>query len=70
LEFVLEPIPDKLLEQRRIMKEAASSSQQRRRNERIPPQVIIQPEVREPRKSADTPSGDLKPYPVEIWERE
>jgi putative transposase len=59
-----------ILEQRRLMKEAANSSQQRRRNERIPPQVSIQPEAQEPRKSADKPSNDLKPYPVEIWERE
>jgi putative transposase len=59
-----------VLEQRRIMKEAARSSQQRRRNERIPPEVKIQPQLQEPRTSPDKQSDDLKPYPVEIWERE
>lgn len=59
-----------ILEQRRLMKEAVNSSQQRRRKERIPPAVNIQPEVQEPKKSSDKPSDELKPYPVEIWERE
>jgi putative transposase len=59
-----------ILEQRRIMKEAANSSQQRRRKERIPPAVNIEPEVQEPTKSSTKPSDELKPYPVEIWERE
>jgi hypothetical protein len=57
-----------ILEQRRILKEAANSSQQRRRNERIPHSVSIQPEKRETKKSSEP--GELKPYPVEIWERE
>jgi len=59
-----------ILEQRRLLKEAANSSQQRRRKERIPSVVNTQPEGREPKKSSDKPSEELKPYPVEIWERE
>ena len=57
-----------ILEQRRITKEAASSSQQRRRQERIPPKVNVQ--LPESTKSTGKQSDDLKPYPVEIWERE
>lgn len=57
-----------ILEQRRIMKEAANASQQRRRNERIPSAVSIQSEDRQTKKSSAP--GELKPYPVEIWERE
>ena len=59
-----------ILEQRRILKEAANSSRQRRRKEKIPPTVNIQPESQEPKKSPHKPSDELKPYPVEIWERE
>ena len=59
-----------ILEQRRIMKEAANSSQQRRRSERIPQAVNIGPKDQEPAESPAKPSGELKPYPVEIWERE
>ena len=57
-----------ILEQRRITKEAARSSQQRRRNERIPQASGTQPEDRETKKRSEP--GELKPYPVEIWERE
>jgi putative transposase len=59
-----------ILEQRRIVKEAASRSQQRRRQERIPSQVNAQPTVQETTARQDKSSDDLKPYPVEIWERE
>ena len=57
-----------ILEQRRITKEAARSSQQRRRNERIPQAASIQSEDRDTKKRSEP--GELKPYPVEIWERE
>lgn len=59
-----------ILEQRRILKDAVKSSQQRRRNERIPQAVKIEREGEEPAKKPDRPSTELKPYPVEIWERE
>jgi putative transposase len=59
-----------ILEQRRILKDAVKSSQQRRRNERIPQEAKIEREGQEPTKTADRTSGELKPYPVEIWERE
>jgi len=59
-----------IFEQRRIMKEAANSSQQRRRSERIPQAVNVEPKGQEPAKSPAKPSGELQPYPVEIWERE
>jgi len=52
------------------MKGAANSSQQRRRSERIPHAVNIEPKDPEPAKSPAKPSDELKPYPVEIWERE
>ena len=57
-----------ILQQRRLIAEATNSSQQRRRHERIPPAVSIQPEDCEAKKRSE--SGELKPYPVEIWERE
>jgi putative transposase len=59
-----------ILEQRQLIKEATNSSQQRRRKERIPEVVSIQPESRETKKRSGRPSQELKPYPVEIWERE
>jgi putative transposase len=57
-----------ILEQRRITQGATNSSQQRRRRERMPTEAAIHP--REPKKGSDLPTEDLKPYPVEIWERE
>ena len=59
-----------ILQQRRIMKEAANSSQQRRRRERIPSELSAQKSVQETTKASDKPRGDLKPYPVEIWEQD
>jgi putative transposase len=59
-----------ILEQRRLIKEAANSSQQRRRKERIPQPTKVAPEGQESTKSPDKPSGELQPFPVEIWERE
>jgi len=55
-----------IMEQRRIVKEAVSQSQQRRRKERIPALVKIQPVDAAPARTRE----ELKPFPVEIWERE
>jgi putative transposase len=55
-------------EQRRLVKEAAKSSQQRRRRERTPQQSISPSPVNVTGKS--TEPRDLKPFPVEIWDRE
>jgi putative transposase len=59
-----------ILEQRRLVKAAAKSSHQRRRKERIPQAVTIPPGGHELAKRSEQPSQELKPYPVEIWERE
>jgi putative transposase len=59
-----------ILEQRRIINEAENSSQQRRRKERIPEATKVNSQGREPTKSPGNASGELQPYPVEIWERE
>jgi putative transposase len=61
---------DSILQQRQLVKAAASRSQQRRRQERIPSELRVQPALREPAQSTRKESDDLKPYPVEIWERE
>ena len=55
--------------QRQLVKEAASHSQQRRL-ERIPTEVIARTEIAELASSTREERDDLKPYPVEIWERE
>jgi putative transposase len=55
-------------EQRRIVKGAVSKSQERRRKERIP-SGNIRPGAAEPINTART-WNELKPFPVEIWERE
>ena len=59
-----------ILEQRRLIMEAANSSQQRRRKERIPETTKVRPKGQGPTRSPDRASGELQPYPVEIWERE
>jgi hypothetical protein len=56
------------MEQRRLVKEAAKSSQQRRRRERTPQQAMTPSPVKVTGKS--TEPRDLKPFPVEIWDRE
>jgi putative transposase len=58
-----------VLQQRRLLKEATNRSQERRRQERIPAVVKIEPTVREVTRTGEE-SDDIKPYPVEIWERE
>ena len=57
-----------ILQQRQLVKEAISRSQQRRRQERIPSEARAQSRLTQEAKSAS--KKDLKPYPVEIWERE
>ena len=60
-----------ILEQRRIVKEAANRSQQRRRKERTPSEADVPrhgPGALEEIEARQ--SEELKPYPVEIWERE
>jgi len=57
-----------ILQQRHLVKIAVSQSKQRRRNERIPSAVEIQPSA-EPTRTEQT-SGNIQPYPVEIWENE
>jgi putative transposase len=58
-----------VLQQRRLVKEAANRSQQRRRQERIPLAAEpVAPNEAEFQGSAAT--GDIQPYPVEIWETE
>lgn len=59
-----------ILEQRRIVKDAAKRSQDRRRRERIPMQVDVSATSQHPAKNLARKSEDLKPFPVEIWERE
>jgi putative transposase len=59
-----------VLEQRQLIRGATNSTQQRPRKERIPEAVNIQPEGKDVKKHSDEPSEELKPYPVEIWERE
>jgi putative transposase len=57
-----------IMEQRRLVKEAAKRSQQRRRHERTPLQAKPPSVIKMTAKP--TESRDLKPYPVEIWQRE
>jgi putative transposase len=59
-----------ILEQRRIAKDAANRSQDRRRRERIPTEVNVSATSQRPAKNSARKSDDLKPFPVEIWERE
>jgi putative transposase len=54
-----------ILKQRRIVAEATRRSRERRRHERIP--AAAQPQAG-PSKQNPSPEGELKPFPVRLWE--
>jgi putative transposase len=56
-----------ILEQRRIVAEATRRSRERRRHARTP--VAAPPEAAPPTPNT-TPDGELKPFPVRLWEDE
>jgi putative transposase len=58
-----------ILEQRRVVQQAASSSRQRRRHEKTPPSEAPISAL-EPKLESRSPTEEIKPFPVELWEGE
>ena len=58
-----------ILEQRQLVRQAGSLSKQRRRQEKLPSPAESLPASHDPHTHA-SPSTEIKPFPVEIWEPE
>jgi putative transposase len=57
-----------ILAQRRIVDLAVSTSKRRRQQEKTPVDTAIPSEANSQSETANGASGEMKPYPVEIWE--
>jgi hypothetical protein len=57
-----------ILEQRRIVDMAASTAKRRRQQEKTPADSETPREFNPQPDTANGASGEMKPYPVEIWE--